>query len=122
MAELSINVPLTVAAPVQMKLRAGVENACVVQITNPGTATIFIEGTLDAWVSEIDLAGLTTLDNTTVADNSAGSGFTPAAGKNRAYLVPCSACNGIRVRATALTGSPLVSIRSIVCDPLGFMF
>jgi hypothetical protein len=122
MAQVLLNQPLTVAAPVQMGLRAGEENACIVQITNPGTCTIFIEGSLDGAVSQIDLAGLGTLDNTTVSTNSAGSGFTPTAGKNRAYLVPCTGCNQIRVRASAITGAPLVSFRAIFCAPLPFMF
>jgi hypothetical protein len=107
-----LNAPLTVAAPVVVNLNPATDTACLVQITNPGTITIFIEGSMDAGTSQIDLASLSTVDNTTVTNNGA-SGFTPTAAKNRAYIVPCIGCNQIRVRATALTGAPLVSIRPI---------
>jgi hypothetical protein len=117
--KLLLNQALAVGTPPTMNLDGSTENAVVVQVTNPGTATIFIEGSMDGGTSFIDLAGLRTKDNTTVDDNSAGSGFTPTGGKNTAWLVNSAGCNQIRVRATAVTGAPLVSFRAIVCPPLG---
>jgi hypothetical protein len=123
--------PLTVAAPVVCGLASSPasignqlippgDNFCLVQLQNPGTATIFIEGSPDAGLSWDDLPALRTKDNLTVDTNSAGSGFTPTAGKNGSWWVPMAGHNSVRVRSTAQTGSPVVNIISITGNPPGF--